>query len=115
MRKLLGLALFAVTALAADVSGTWTAEVQTDAGSGSPTFVLKQTGETISGHYSGALGDADVQGTVKGDKVELRFHVSPQGDAIEVVYSGMLDGEKKMKGSVKLGSLGEGTFTAERK
>jgi len=52
---------------------------------------------------------------VKGDKVEFRFKVSPQGDAIEVVYSGTLDGEKKMKGTVTLGSLGDGTFTAERK
>jgi len=115
MRKLLALALFAVTALAADISGTWTADVQTDAGSGSPTFVLKQDGEALSGKYSGALGEADIHGTVKGDKVEFRFKVSPQGDAIEVVYSGTLDGEKKMKGTVTLGSLGDGTFTAERK
>jgi alpha-acetolactate decarboxylase len=31
-----------------------------------------------------------------------------------VVYSGTLDGEKKMKGTVKLGDLGSGTFTAQK-
>ncbi len=116
MRKLLALALLAVTAFASDISGTWNASVETDAGSGSPTFVLKQQGDQITGTYSGQLGEGDVKGTVKGDKVEFSFNVSPQGDAIEVVYSGtLLEGDKKMKGTVKLGSLGSGTFTAERK
>jgi hypothetical protein len=115
MRKLLALALFAVAAFAADVSGTWNAEVETDAGNGSPTFVLKQDGDRITGSYSGALGEADVTGTVKGDKIEFSFKVTAQGEAVEVVYSGTLDGDKKMKGSVKLGSFGSGTFTAERK
>ena len=115
MRKLLALALFAVTAFASDVTGTWNAQVETGAGNGTPTFVLKQDGDRITGSYSGALGEADVKGTVKGDKVEFSFKVSPQGDEIEVVYTGTLDGDKKMKGTVKLGSLGEGTFTAERK
>jgi hypothetical protein len=115
MCKLLTLTLFAITVFVADVSGTWNAQVETDAGSGSPTFVLKQAGEEITGRYSGALGEADVKGTIKGDKIEFRFTVSPQGDAIEVVYAGILDGDKKMKGTVKLGSLGSGTFTAERK
>src|SRR4051812_13726272 len=40
-----------------DVSGTWTMAVETAAGSGTPTIVLKQDGETLSGHYSGQLGE----------------------------------------------------------
>jgi hypothetical protein len=115
MRKLFALALLAISAFGADISGTWNAQVETSAGSGSPTFVLKQEGEQVTGRYSGALGDADVKGSVKGDKVELHFQASPQGDAVDVVYSGTLDGEKKMKGTVKIGSLAEGTFSAERK
>jgi hypothetical protein len=52
---------------------------------------------------------------VKGDKVELRFKASAGGDDVEVVYSGTLEDNKKMKGTVQLGSLASGTFTAERK
>jgi hypothetical protein len=51
---------------------------------------------------------------VKGDRVEITFEVSPSGEALVCNYSGTLDGEKKMKGKVKLGSLGEGTFTATK-
>ena len=114
MRTLLVIALFSVTAFAADISGTWHAQVESDAGSGTPTFVLKQTGESVTGSYSGALGDSKVTGSVKGDQVQIQFEVSPSGDALKVVYSGKLEGDKKMKGTVKLGDLGSGTFTAEK-
>ncbi|MFV8227053.1 hypothetical protein ACNKXV_13975, partial [Christiangramia aquimixticola] len=49
-----------------DLTGTWTVDVQTDMGSGNPTFVLKQEGEKITGTYSGSLGDSQVTGTLKG-------------------------------------------------
>lgn len=115
MRGLLVLAAFAVAAYAADMTGTWSAAVETDAGNGNPTFVLKQSGEELSGTYSGALGEAKVKGTIKGDKVEISFSVSPSGEAFTVVYTGTLEGDRKMKGTVKLGPLGDGTFTAEKK
>ena len=114
MRLLIAFVVFAACVFGADITGTWSADVRTDAGNGNPTFVLKQSGDEVIGHYSGALGEADVKGTVKGDKVELRFKASAGGDDVEVVYSGTLEGEKKMKGTVQLGSLASGTFTAER-
>ena len=107
--------LVSIAALAADVSGTWNFNVETDAGSGSPTFVLKQDGDKLTGTYAGALGEANVKGTVHGDQVEISFEASANGETIQVVYSGTLEGDKKMKGTVKLGTLGNGTFTAEKK
>ena len=62
-----------------------------------------------------ALGESKVTGSVKGDQVEIAFQVSPSGDAVKVVYSGKLLSDKKLKGTVKLGDLGSGTFTAEKK
>jgi hypothetical protein len=112
---LLGLALFSIAALAADVTGTWNAAVETDAGTGTPTFVFKQTGEQLTGTYSGALGEAKVTGTVKGNQVTWTFDAAPGGDTIKVTYTGTLEGDNKMKGTVELGSLGKGTFTATKK
>ena len=109
--------LFLLTAalgLAADVTGKWHFQVETDAGSGSPTMVLKQDGEKLSGTYSGRLGEAAVTGTVKGDDIEMSFEASPTGEKLTVKYTGKLDGDKKMKGSVDLGGLAKGTFTAEK-
>jgi hypothetical protein len=112
---LLGLVVFSFVALAADVSGTWNAAVETDAGAGTPTFVFKQTGDQLTGSYAGALGEAKITGSVKGDQVTWSFTVAPDGENIKVIYTGTLEGDSKMKGAIDFGSLGKGTFTATKK
>jgi hypothetical protein len=112
---LLAIAAFAVAQLAsaADVTGTWLMAVETGAGSGSPTFILVQKGEALSGSYKGQLGEAQVTGTVKGDEVTIEYKVEGQGGTLAVKYSGKTDG-KTMSGKVSLGQLGEGTFTGKK-
>jgi hypothetical protein len=104
---------FAHLVSAADVTGTWLMAVETGAGSGSPTFILVQKGEALSGSYKGQLGEAQVTGTVKGDDVTIEYKVEGQGQALAVKYSGKTDG-KTMSGKVSLGQLGEGTFTGTK-
>jgi hypothetical protein len=112
MREALMLLVLAATLAGADISGTWNADVQTDAGSGTPVFVLKQSGEKLAGTYSGALGEAPVTGTVKGQDVVIEFEV--QG--ARIVYAGKLDaGGQKMQGKVDMAGLASGTFTAAKK
>jgi hypothetical protein len=113
MRKVLaGLILVAVSLVAADVSGTWNANVETDAGSGTPVFVLKQSGEKLSGTYSGALGEAKVSGSVQGGDVVIEFEVQE----MKILYTGKLDAAgQTMKGKVDLAGMASGTFTAVKK
>jgi hypothetical protein len=95
-----------------DVTGSWKFEVQTDAGSGTPSFTFKQEGEKLTGRYKGLLGESDLTGTVKGDQIEFSFKVSG-GIEGTMIYTGTTDG-KTMKGKVSLTSLGEGTFTGKK-
>ena len=114
MRNLLwlaGLTIFAAILSATDISGTWSADVALDAGSGTAIFVLTQTGDTLAGTYSGRLGDAKVAGSIKGDEVEWAFETD---DAGKVTYKGKLEGTSKIKGAVEYGQLGKGTFSAEK-
>jgi hypothetical protein len=104
---------FAHLAGAADVTGTWIMAVETGAGSGSPTFILVQKGEALSGSYRGQLGEAQVTGTVKGDEVTIEYKVEGQGQSLAVKYSGKTDG-KTMSGRVSLGQFGDGTFTGTK-
>jgi hypothetical protein len=97
-----------------DVTGKWIADVQTSAGSGTPTFTFKQDGEKLTGHYSGQLGEADLTGSVKGKEISYSFGVDVQGTHIDVTYAGTVESRDSMKGTVKLGGVGEGTFTAKR-
>jgi hypothetical protein len=108
----LAVTFFAVNVFAADLSGTWAATVQTSAGNGTPTFVLKQDGEKLTGTYAGTLGNAPVTGTVKGSDVTLEFDVS----GTKVTYTGKIDSDgKKIEGTCDYGGQASGTFTATKK
>lgn len=96
------------------VTGKWTFNVETAAGSGTPTITLEQDGEKLTGHYSGQLGESDLTGTIKGSDIEIKFTVDAQGTMINCIYTGTVDGKDSMKGKVDLVGLGEGTFTAKR-
>jgi hypothetical protein len=104
----------AAQAAKVDVTGKWAFNVETAAGSGTPTMTFKQEGEKLTGHYSGQLGEADLTGTVKGEAIEFKFTVDVQGQQLNAAYSGTVDGKDSMKGKVDLVGLGEGTFTAKR-
>lgn len=95
----------------AKVTGTWNMSVETSAGSGTPVFTLKQENDTlITGKYNGQFGEILVNGTIKANKIVLKFTTND----IEFNYSGTVDGNT-MKGKVVIASYGEGTFTGTRK
>ena len=94
-----------------NVKGTWNMTVETSAGSGSPTFELKHINDsTIEGTYRGSLGETSLKGTLKGNKIYIVFTIS----GIDIEYTGTVDGDT-MKGTVALGTMGDGTFTGARK
>lgn len=116
MKKSLGI-LFTLLLLSApllaqeSMTGKWLFNVQTDAGSGSPSFDLVQDADgNITGEYQGQLGNTEVTGTFLEGKLHLEFSV--QGN--QIFYDGeMKDG--KLSGSVDLAGMASGTWTAERK
>jgi hypothetical protein len=93
-----------------DLTGTWLVDVQTDMGSGNPTFVLKQEGEKITGTYAGILGDSQVTGTLKGNVLHLEFSI--QGNLI--TYDGTATATS-ISGKVNLAEMATGTFSGKRK
>ena len=100
---------FSVSAQTTDVSGKWNMKVETSAGSGTPVFVLKQTGETITGTYTGQLGEAAVTGTLKEKAIKLEFKVGEY----TVVYTGTVEGNT-MKGKLTIGDAAQGTFSGTK-
>lgn len=105
-------AFFAVPLFAVNLTGTWNAQVKLGDQQGSPTFVLKQDGEKLTGTYSGALGEAAVTGTIKGSDVTMNFEAS----GAQIHYAGKVDSAgKTMEGTVDYGGQASGTFTATKK
>jgi hypothetical protein len=95
------------------VTGKWILDVQTDAGSGTPTVTLKQDGEQLTGHYSGQLGEAELTGSIKNNEFSFSFAGDAQGQQFKVTYAGTVE-KDTMKGTVDLGGLASGTFTGKK-
>lgn len=103
----------AAAAGAPDVSGAWVLEVSTSAGSGSPTIILEQKGESLTGRYSGQLGEARLTGSIKGTAISFQFPAEVQGTRFTAVYTGTVE-KDRIKGTVQLGDAAAGTFTGTR-
>ena len=99
-----------------DVTGSWTFTVTTGSGTGSPIVTFKQTGDSLSGHYSSqTFGEVDFRGTIKDGKIAFSFGTQVQGYTLNVSYAGTVESADSMKGTVEITQLGAGTFTAVRK
>jgi hypothetical protein len=96
---------------AQEVVGTWSVSVELGgAGGGDATIVLHQSGDALTGSYTGDLGEHQVTGTVLDGDIQFGFDVDQLG---EVIYLGRLIGEQ-IEGRCAYGNLGSGTFVAKR-
>ena len=96
------------------VTGEWIFNVTTDQGGGTPTITFKQDGEKLTGKYTGQLGTADLTGTVKGNEIQFMFTMDAQGQQAPVTYKGTVE-KNTMKGTLDIGGMVNGTFTATKK
>ena len=98
---------------AATMTGTWAIEAQHSAGTSTPTVVITQSGEKLSGKYKSTYGEADLVGSIKGADFTFTVELGTE-QKVKVVYVGTLSGDT-IKGSLSLGEMGEGTFVGKRK
>src|SRR5262245_16476765 len=84
-----------------NLNGTWAVQYM---GSQEPikmTFVLKQTGEKLTGDYSGPFGPRKVIGAVKGNKVVFGWEQEGNGGiTFTVAFKGTIESATKMTGTV---------------
>lgn len=109
-------ALFAGAALAADVTGKWTAQVPGRNGqTREMTIELKADGAALTGTVSGMRGQANPisEGKVTGDEISFVVAIERNGNTMKQTYTGKVAGDEiKMK---RQGQRGEPVeFTAKR-
>lgn len=95
------------------MTGTWAIEAQHSAGTSTPTAVITQSGEKLSGKYTGSYGESDLVGNIKGTEFTFTVEIGTE-QKVKVVYTGTLSGDT-IKGNLTMGEIGEGTFTGKRK
>lgn len=99
-----------------DLNGTWNVTVELPNMTATPTLVLKQDGEKLSGDYvSAQYGKFPITGTLKNADVSFSFAMNVEGNGLNVTYTGTVDKDGTFKGSVSYGDMMSGTFSASRK
>jgi len=101
---------------AEDASGIWNAEFDTQIGRQKYSYTLKQDGDKLTGDYvSAQYGKFPLKGTVKGSEVSFTFTMSVEGTGMDVTYTGAVDKDGNMAGSVNYGDMMSGRFTGSKK
>jgi len=88
--------VLAVTASAADVSGTWKAAIETPNGPFETTFLFKTEGDKLTGSTSNRfMQDAPIsEGKVDGDTISFAVTGSFNGNDVKVNYKGKVLGDE---------------------
>jgi hypothetical protein len=90
------LAVFALAASAADITGKWVAQIPgRQGGTMEQTFNFKQAGEKLTGTISSMRGDQEIsEGKVVGDSVSFVTVMSFGGNEMKMVYKGTVAGNE---------------------
>jgi enterochelin esterase-like enzyme len=114
---LLALAVASLSALAADVTGTWKAEFNTQRGLQKYTFALKQDGTKVTGNANverdGEKREAELkEGKVAGDTITFVEPLKVQDNELRITYTGKILGNE-IKFTRKVGDFGSSEATAK--
>ena len=102
---------FGMSAALADVTGMWTFNVEIPGvGGGSADVILEEVDGSLLGEYSGQLGNTPITGEVNGNT----FTFDVNGDMGTVTYEGEVQEDGSLAGTLDLGGMAEGRFTATR-
>src|SRR5213595_20190 len=115
---LLALAIASLSALAADITGTWKAEFDTQRGLQKYTCTLKQDGTSVTGKANverdGEKREAELkEGKVEGDTVTFVEPLKIQDNELRITYTGRISGNE-IKFNRKVGDFGSSEATAKR-
>jgi len=104
----------AIPALAADISGQWTATFNTQVGEQHYTFTFKVDGEKLTGTAKSDNGNVTIEnGTVKGDDVSFVENLDYQGQKLVITYTGKVSGDE-IKFTRDVGGFGKEELVAKR-
>ena len=111
---LLFLALGTVSAFAADITGKWTATVETPRGTQNLSFDFHVDGAALTGKITTPRGDSDItDGKIDGDTVTFNQVVNFNGNDMKIAYKGTISGDS-IKFTRTIGDRPTVEFTAAR-
>lgn len=116
---LLTIAALPLGAFAADVTGTWKAEFDTQIGVQKYTFTLKQDGNTVAGTANSVIGEEKnesklTDGIIDGDTVSFVELLNFRGNDLRIAYKGTAS-ENEIAFTREVGEFASEKLLAKRK
>src|SRR5687768_13541416 len=117
---LLTLAALPLSVLAADITGTWKSEFDSQIGLQKYTFNFKQDGTNLTGKANSEVNDqkreAELkEGKVDGDKISFVEMLNFQGNDIRITYAGKLaTNANEIKFTREVGEFAKEEIVAKR-
>jgi len=100
----------------ASLTGTWAMTLALEQVNATPSMTLKQDGEKLTGEYtSQQYGKFPLTGTVKGADVTFSVTMTIEGNGVTAAYAGKVQPDGTITGSVDIGGMMSGSFTATKK
>lgn len=96
-----------------NLTGEWSAVVTAPRGELEYTMYLTHEGPRLTGYFQSQYGEIPLKGSVKGSEVNLSWTMMDGSKEIAVTMTGAVEGDA-IRGTAKLGTIGEGAFRAER-
>ena len=103
-----------ILAFGADISGTWTAAIETQVGVQNYTYTFKVDGEKLTGRTKSQFGESEItEGVVKGDDITFVENLNYEGMPLRIVYKGKVSGDE-IKFTRNVADLADEPFVAKR-
>ncbi|QNI35612.1 PLP-dependent transferase [Edaphobacter albus] len=99
--------------VSASVKGRWSVQIHYLRGLGEQQFVLEQNGNQVTGEHHGEIYNAQFQGAIHGDQIELHSVMPVAGNPLRCNFKGTVEGNS-MNGTINMGEYGNATWSAVR-
>jgi hypothetical protein len=105
--------LVAPAAAQINLTGDWDMTIESPQGTNTVKVTLTQDGEKVSGLFKSEMGELPFTGTLVGADLKFGFAIPIQGQSLDIVVTGKVDGAT-LAGKMQFGGFGEGDWTAKR-
>jgi opacity protein-like surface antigen len=105
----------ALCASAADITGKWTATIDTPVGQMNYTYDFKVEGSKLTGAAKSNMSESAIEnGKAEGDNVTFVENMKVQDMVLKVEYTGKIVSADEIKFTRKVGDFGSEEFVAKR-
>lgn len=97
-----------------DLNGEWDLQIRFLCGQAQHNLRFEQDGEALNGTYRSQYGAKPLQGTVRGNVVQLQTNVQYQNQNVGYRFEGTIDGDE-IQGSLDLGEYWQASWKAKKR